>query len=73
MTKEERESKILKAEQMAEEIRVLLDSIVWEGQEGQEEHFDKLSKSERFTIGGIFNDACRLSQSLCQYHNWFIK
>lgn len=71
MTKEERIEKIKKAKKMAFEIKEIFNNIVWEKQEGQVEHFDKLSKAEQIALIGCFNDAVKLDADIKSYLHWF--
>lgn len=71
MTKKERIEKIKKAQTMASEIKDIFNSIVWENQEGQSEHFDKLSKADQIALIGCFNDAVKLDSDIYHYLHWF--
>ena len=71
MTKQERINKIKEAQTKASEVKYLLNSIVWENQEGQAEHFDMLNKAEKIALIGIFNDAVDLDNSINSYLHWF--
>lgn len=73
MLKTERINKIKEAQTKASEIRLLLHDIVWESQEGQEEHFYKLNKAEKIALIGVFNDAVALGNSISSYLQWFTK
>lgn len=72
MTTEERNAKILEALEMANKIKYMLNNIVWEKQEGQEKHFDKLPKVQQIAIAGLLNHAVDLSSALSNYKHWFI-
>lgn len=72
MTTEERNAKILEALKMANKIKYMLNNIVWENQEGQEDHFDNLPKAEQVALIGIFNDASCLENAIDSYKHWFI-
>ena len=45
--------------------------VVWERQEGQENHFDRLNKSEQVALINILNQVANLSVSLKDYKFWF--
>lgn len=45
--------------------------VVWERQEGQENHFDKLNKAEQVALINILNQVANLSVSLKDYKFWF--
>ena len=47
------------------------DEIVWEGQCGQSDHFDKLSKPEQIALVDIFAKMKGLKESLIAYQSWF--
>lgn len=72
MTIEERQSKISEAYEMSYKIKNILREIVWENQEGQEDHFDNLPKAEQVALIGIFNDASCLENAIDSYKHWFI-
>lgn len=72
MKTEERNAKILEALEMANKIKYMLNNIVWENQEGQEDHFDNLPKAEQVALIGIFNDASCLENAIDSYKHWFI-
>ena len=67
----------LNKEQLEKDIETVVDmteryhDVVWEGQEGQEDHFDRIPKAERVAIIGILNDIVALKNSLLQYQHWF--
>ena len=67
----------LNKEQLNYDIEVIFDmaekyhNIVWEPQEAQENHFDRIPKVERVAIVGIYNDIVKLKSSLLQYQHWF--
>jgi len=50
MNKEERKDAAYKAYHLLLEAHELLNDIIWEHQEGQSEHFDKLSKLEKIKL-----------------------
>lgn len=52
MKKEERIKCVDNALQLAVEAQKLLEDVVWEGQEGQPDHFDKLQKLEQVMLCG---------------------
>lgn len=72
MTTEERNVKILETLEMANKIKYTLNNIVWERQEGQEDHFDNLPKAEQVALIGIYNDASCLENAIDSYRHWFI-
>lgn len=45
--------------------------VVWERQEGQENHFDRLNKAEQVALINLLNQAANLSVSLKDYKFWF--
>lgn len=45
--------------------------VVWERQEGQENHFDRLNKAEQVALINILNQVANLSVSLRDYKFWF--
>lgn len=45
--------------------------VVWERQEGQENHFDRLNKAEQVALINILNQVANLSVSLKDYKFWF--
>lgn len=74
MTQKERHDKICELVDIADEIRDKLWNIVYEPQEGDfKNHFDNLNKAEKIAIIGILYDAIRLTSSIANYQNWFIK
>lgn len=72
MKTEERNAKILEALEMANKIKYTLNSIVWENQEGQEDHFDNLPEAEQVALIGIYNDISCLENAIVRYKHWFI-
>jgi hypothetical protein len=52
MKKEERIKRVDDALHLIEEAQKLLKDIIWEGQEGQPDHFDKLQKLEQVMLCG---------------------
>lgn len=67
MTKQEREAGANKAYNLLFEASEILNEIIWERQEGQPEHFDKLSKLEQIKL--ITSRALIIS-SLQQVDSW---
>lgn len=67
MTKKEREAVASKAYNLLFEASELLNELIWERQEGQPEHFDKLSKLEQIKL--ITSRALIIS-SLQQVDSW---
>ena len=67
MTKQEREAGANKAYNLLFEAGEILNEIIWERQEGQPEHFDKLSKLEQIKL--ITSRALIIS-SLQQVDSW---
>lgn len=45
--------------------------VVWERQECQENHFDRLNKAEQVALINILNQVANLSVSLKDYKFWF--
>lgn len=72
MDQKTRNQIIIEAKNNADIIRQKLYDIVWEKQEGQPDHFDKLSKTEQVVLIGLLNDATKLFNSLSYYQSWFI-
>lgn len=64
-----------KLEQHIEELTNMTnyvgDDIVWEGQCGQTNHFDKLNKAEQIALVDIFAKMKGLKDALVSYKNWF--
>jgi len=50
MDKQEREARAARAYELLLEAHNIVNDIVWERQEGQEDHFDKLSKLEQINL-----------------------
>ena len=50
MNKQEREARAARAYELLLEAHNIVNDIVWERQEGQEDHFDKLSKLEQINL-----------------------
>lgn len=67
----------LNKEQLEKDIETIFDmteryhNVVWEPQEMQEDHFDRIPKAERVAITGIYNDLISLKSALIQYKHWF--
>lgn len=47
------------------------NDIVWENQEGQENHFDNLSKTEQIALIDICTKIKSAKDALLSYKNWF--
>lgn len=58
-------------EELANMTMYVGDNIVWEGQCGQSDHFDKLSKPEQIALVDIFAKMKGLKESLTAYQSWF--
>ncbi len=52
-------------------VTYLHDNIVWEGQAGQPDHFDRLPKVEQVALMAIFCKATSLRDELIRYKHWF--
>lgn len=50
MTQKERADRVLKSLQLITEARKLIDGIVWEGDEGKSDNFEKLQKNEQLML-----------------------
>ena len=67
----------LKKEQLKKDIDTIWEmteryhNVVWEPQEMQEDHFDRIPKAERVAIIGLYNDLITLKNALLQYEHWF--
>lgn len=72
MTDKERLEKILEAIELASKAKDILYHIVWEKQEGQENHFDSLPKSEQVALIGLLSNATNLTTSLYLHKRWFL-
>lgn len=48
------------------------DNIIWEAQEMQENHFDKLLKSEQIALIDIGNKLKSAVDALTAYKHWFL-
>lgn len=53
MTRQEREERVKLALKFLSEADLLIKEIVWESQEGQPDHFDKLPKLEQVWFIGV--------------------
>ena len=64
-----------KLEQHIEELTNMTNyvggDIVWEGQCGQPDHFDKLNKPEQIALVDIFVKMKGLKDALIEYQRWF--
>lgn len=49
------------------------NNIVWENQEGQLDHFDKLPKAEQIAIINIYNNVNQTISAINQFEHWFIQ
>ena len=57
--------------QLMEMFWYVNSDIVWEGQEMQENHFDKLPKSEQIALIDIGNKLKNAVDALTSYKHWF--
>lgn len=73
MEKDKRDKIINELIHMSSDIYEKIQSIVWESQEGQEHHYDRLPKPEQQALSGILNDANHLFNGLTSYSHWFIE
>lgn len=53
MDKQEREARAAKVYELLLEAHNIVNDIIWEAQEGQADHFDKLSKLEQIQLISI--------------------
>ena len=60
-------------EALSEIKRYVGDDIVWEGQCGQPDHFDRLNKAEQVALIDIFGKIKAASDALITYKQWFEK
>lgn len=67
MNKQERESKANRAYELLLEANELLNEIIWESQEGQVDHFDKLSKLEQIKL---ISSRSHITSGLQQISSW---
>jgi hypothetical protein len=54
-----------------EQLSIFYKNVVWEPQEGQQDHFDNLNKAEQVALIEICSDIERLKCSLANYKHWF--
>ena len=57
--------------QLMEMFWYVNSDIVWEGQEMQENHFDKLPKAEQIALIDIGNKLKSAVDALTSYNHWF--
>lgn len=69
MTKEERIKRVDCVAQLLGEAKKLLNDIVWEGQEGQPDHFDKLQKLEQVMLCSCDNSVRLACSTLTEMTN----
>lgn len=50
----------------------LADKVVWENQEGQPDHFDKLPKAEQIALIDIYNKVKQTVSAIEQFEHWFM-
>lgn len=50
----------------------LADKVVWENQEGQPDHFDKLPKAEQIALIDIYNKVNQTISAIEQFEHWFM-
>ena len=58
-------------ESLYEIKRYVGDDIVWEGQCGQSDHFDRLNKAEQVALIDIFGKIKASYDALISYKQWF--
>lgn len=58
--------------ELMEMFRYVNDNIVWERQEMQENHFDKLPKAEQIALIDINNKLKSAVDALTAYKHWFL-
>lgn len=58
-------------QELMEMFRYVNDNIVWEKQEMQENHFDKLPKAEQIALIDIGNKLKSAVDALTSYKHWF--
>lgn len=51
----------------------LADKVVWENQEGQPDHFDRLPKAEQIALIDIYNKVKQTVSAIEQFKHWFMK
>lgn len=67
MDKQEREARATKVYELLLEAHNIVNGIIWEAQEGQADHFDKLSKLEQITLIAIRSHN---ASSIRAINNW---
>lgn len=67
MDKQEREARAARVYKLLSEAHTLINDIIWEAQEGQADHFDKLSKLEQITLIAIRSHN---ASSIRAINNW---
>lgn len=67
MDKQEREARAARVYKLLSEAHTLINDIIWEAQEGQADHFDKLSKLEQITLIAIRSHNASSIQAI---NNW---
>ena len=50
----------------------LADKVVWENQEGQPDHFDRLPKAEQIALIDMLNKVKQTISAIEQFEHWFI-
>lgn len=50
----------------------LADKVVWENQEGQPDHFDRLPKAEQIALIDIYNKVKQTISAIEQFEHWFM-
>lgn len=50
----------------------LADKVVWENQEGQSDHFDRLPKAEQIALIDIYNKVKQTIGAIEQFEHWFM-
>ena len=58
-------------EQAADMCLYMKDNVVWEGQEGQPDHFDRLPKAEQVALIALYSRMSDLESELLKYQHWF--
>lgn len=58
--------------ELLEMFRYVNDNIIWEKQEMQENHFDKLLKAEQIALIDINNKLKSAVDALTAYKHWFL-
>ncbi len=67
MDKQERANRAARAYELLLEAHNIVNDIIWEAQEGQADHFDKLSKLEQITLIAIRSHN---ASSIRAINNW---